>query len=177
MPDGSSSAAPVTSPGPSSRSTIRQGFLNSERLVSAMNFFEMRYQPDRRTLAWDIRGFQRAIKAIHASRGYLVQPASSLRRSCHGDRHRKIPPDINAVVCCEFPSPGFKAWASWVATNAFRKDLTRRANHLHMFTIARSKPAPETGRGLFVSGRFESSDGGRVAGRHILPRHTQSVLI
>jgi len=32
--------------------------------------------------------------------------------------------------------------------------LTRRANHRHMFKIARIKPAPETGRGLFDSGTF-----------------------
>src|SRR5713226_7462026 len=52
MPDGSSSAAPVTSPGPSSRSTIFQeflisdfqGVLISERLVSVMKFFDARDQ-------------------------------------------------------------------------------------------------------------------------------------
>jgi hypothetical protein len=36
MPDGSSSAAPVTSPGPSNRSTIFLDFLASGRLVLAM---------------------------------------------------------------------------------------------------------------------------------------------
>jgi hypothetical protein len=36
----------------------------------------------------------------------------------------------------------------------FRKDLTRRANHRHMFSIAGIKPVPETGRGLFDSWTF-----------------------
>jgi hypothetical protein len=30
--------------------------------------------------------------------------------------------------------------------------LLRRANHLHMFNVARTKPAPEVGRGLFEAG-------------------------
>src|SRR5665213_1075685 len=36
MPEGSSSAAPVTSPGPSNRSTMLRGFLVSTRLGSAI---------------------------------------------------------------------------------------------------------------------------------------------
>jgi hypothetical protein len=45
MPDGSSSAAPVTNPGPSNRSSMLLGFfLVSERLVSAMKFFDVRDQ-------------------------------------------------------------------------------------------------------------------------------------
>jgi hypothetical protein len=43
MPDGSSSAAPVTNPGPSSRSTMLRGLLVSGRLGSVMKSlaFEM----------------------------------------------------------------------------------------------------------------------------------------
>jgi hypothetical protein len=37
------------------------------------------------------------------------------------------------------------------------KDLTRRANHLHIFTIANFSPRRETGRGLFVLGRRGTS--------------------
>src|SRR3954454_9176321 len=40
MPEGSSSAAPVTSPGPSNRSTRFRGFLGSERIVSVMKIFD-----------------------------------------------------------------------------------------------------------------------------------------
>jgi hypothetical protein len=59
----------------------------------------------------DIRGFQPAIKEIHTLRGHLIQPAS--RRVHDREKHRKIPPKINAIACCEFPAafpqPCFKA--------------------------------------------------------------------
>jgi hypothetical protein len=39
------------------------------------------------------------------------------------------------------------------------KDLTRRANHLHIFKIEEFQPAPgKTGRGLFASGGGRISD-------------------
>src|SRR5436305_6091229 len=46
MPEGSSSAAPVTKPGPSNRSTMFWGFLTSERIVSVMKILDARDQTD-----------------------------------------------------------------------------------------------------------------------------------
>jgi hypothetical protein len=57
------------------------------------------------------------------------------------------------------------------ATAASKKVLTRRANHRHIFTIARiSEPAPGNRRRAFDLDFFES-DGGRNARHHILPMH------
>src|SRR5690348_15304860 len=44
MPEGSSSAAPVTKPGPSNRSSMFRGFLTSERIGSVMKIFDTRDQ-------------------------------------------------------------------------------------------------------------------------------------
>src|SRR2546430_1934757 len=90
MPDGSSSAAPVTSPGPSSRRTMFLGFLVSARLVPAMKFFDDRDQLNRQPPAWDIRGFLSAIKIIHGLRSADRQTRAELCVApCHADKHPK----------------------------------------------------------------------------------------
>jgi hypothetical protein len=100
----------------------------------------------------DIHGFRPAIKEIHALRGYLIQPLSPRAHDC--DKHRKIPPRINAIACYEFPQPVSRRGR---CDQRFRKDLTRRANHLHMFNIARIKPAPNQPRAFRFRDIFESN--------------------
>ena len=109
--------------------------------------------------------------------GASSNPHWVLRRTHPGDRHafERLLPTINAVVRCEFP-------AVFLSRNSrrgvplhrgktfLRNNLTRRANHRHMSSIARIKPAPGDRPRAFLIGIFES-DGGRTSRRHILPTH------
>jgi hypothetical protein len=45
----------------------------------------------------------------------------------------------------------------WRCPSSCKNNLTRRANHLHIFIIATIKPAPETGRGLSYSAQCHRS--------------------
>ena len=88
---------------------------------------------------------------------------------------KKLLRTINAVLRCEFP-PVFLSRNSRRGVplhrgkTFLRNNLTRRANHRHMSSIARIKPAPGDRPRAFLIGIFES-DGGRTSRRHILPTH------
>src|SRR5258708_34455553 len=57
-----------------------------------------------------------------------------------------------AVSSLLLPSTLFQGVGALRCDQRFRKDLTRRANHRHMFSTARTKPAPENRPRLFDSG-------------------------
>jgi hypothetical protein len=118
-----------------------------------MNFFEVRDQPDWLALAQDIRRFQPAIKEIHALRGHLIQPVCAAPVMATSIE-KFLPTSMRylAVSSLLLSFNLISRRGRLARQTPFEKDLTRRANHLHMFSIARIEPAPETGRGLFDSG-------------------------
>src|ERR1700733_14043140 len=88
MPDGSSSAAPVTRPGPSNRSTMFWGFLafnflRSGRLASVMKFCEVRDKLEDQALARKHRLFSPAIKEIYARKFCAGEFSQETLRWCN----------------------------------------------------------------------------------------------